>query len=75
MIKFIIYLFLFYFLFRFVFGVLLKGIFRATVINLNQNKQESRNGDSKVKVETNTVKNPNASDKNIGEYVDYEEVK
>ncbi|MEI6507171.1 MAG: DUF4834 domain-containing protein [Bacteroidota bacterium] len=75
MIKFIIYLFLFYFLFRFVFGVLLKGIFRATVINLNQNKQEGRNGDSKVKVETNTEKNPNASDKNIGEYVDYEEVK
>lgn len=77
MFKFLFYLFLFYVLFRFVFGVLFKGIIRTRVVNINHhhyhNQQEKRNG--KVTIDPRTVKPAPRDDKNLGEYVDYEEVK
>ena len=76
MFKFLVYLFLFYFLFRFVFGTLFKGIIRAKVININHHHyNEKEKADTRVKVDPQTIKNPKHDDKNLGEYVDYEEVK
>jgi hypothetical protein len=63
-------------LFRFVFGTLFKGIIKAKVININHNHyHEKKEPEGKVKIDPNTIKHPNHNDKNLGEYVDYEEVK
>lgn len=75
MIKFLIYLFLLYFLFRFVFGVLFKGIIRAKVININHHYSNDKEAEGKLKVDQNSTKSSDRKDKNLGEYVDYEEVK
>jgi hypothetical protein len=75
MFKFLLYLFLFYVIFRFIFGVLLKGVIRAKVININHHhyhaKEETK---SNLKVDPKTIKTSKNNDKNLGEYVDYEEV-
>ena len=76
MFKFLLYLFLFYILFRFIFGTLLKGVFKAKVININHNHyHQNEKPEGKIVIDPKTVKNPKPDDKNLGEYVEYEEVK
>lgn len=73
MLKFILYMLLFYVIFRYVFG----GLFKVKVYNFNNYQQ----GSPETKEEgTITIKDTgsgksNSSNNNIGEYVDFEEVK
>jgi hypothetical protein len=76
MFKFLLYLFLFYVIFRFFFGKLFGAIVRPKVNHhtthyhyYNKEKQEGS-----VTVDPRTVKDKK-DDKNLGEYVDYEEIK
>lgn len=74
MLKFLIYLFVFYFIFRFLF----KGLFNVKVYQYNQYNQPQAN-QQKEQDGTITI-NKKVYDKGkqngqIGEYVDYEEVK
>jgi dihydroneopterin aldolase len=80
MIKFLLYLFLFYVIFRLLFGrfmgTSIKGkVFRfETHHHYHQKKQtEEQEGNITINHKLNNTKKPN--DKNLGEYVDYEEVK
>ena len=76
MFKFLLYLFLFYILFRFIFGNLLKGVFKAKVINVNhKHYHQNDRPEGKIVIDPKTIKNPKPDDKNLGEYVEYEEVK
>jgi hypothetical protein len=71
--KFILYLALFYFVFKFLFG----NLFKVKVYHSNQNKDQQTNyeNDAELHVKpSNTNKSVN-KDKNIGEYVDFEEIK
>ena len=72
MFKFLIYLFLFYIVSRFVFGSLLsQKVKQSHKPNHNFNEPE---GDISVKTNTNHKKQKGNSS-NMGEYVDYEEIK
>lgn len=76
MFKFLLYLFLFYILFRFIFGTLLKGVIKAKVININHNHyHQHKEPEGKIVIDPKTVKETKHDDKNLGEYVEYEEVK
>jgi hypothetical protein len=75
MFKFLVYLFLFYSVTRFIFG---------TLLNFNKNNQNQSNKDniseeSDVKINktknTSTKHQPTNNKSNLGEYVDFEEVK
>lgn len=76
MFKFLLYLFLFYVVFRFVFGRILGVIAKQKVYHHTTHNHyyngEKREGS--VTVDPRTVKDKK-DDKNLGEYVDYEEVK
>jgi len=74
--KFLVYLFLFYVVTRFLFGTLLNFKQESTDYN-NSNKKPT--DEDEVKINTNqqkSAKNKGKSTKpDIGEYVDYEEIK
>ncbi|MES2689887.1 MAG: hypothetical protein V4658_05755 [Bacteroidota bacterium] len=76
MIKFFIYLLLFYIASRLIFGKLLGGgktkVFRFDTHHHHYNQGQKPEGS--ITVNEKTVK-PKPNDKNLGEYVDYEEVK
>ncbi len=77
MFKFLLYLFLFYIIFRFVFGKFLGATFKTKVYRNHTHhhyngKDEKQEG--KITVDPRTIKTKK-DDKNLGEYVDYEEVK
>jgi len=72
MFKFLLYLFLFYFLFRFLFGSLFKS--KASYFDTN-NHQNDQKPEGSISVDSDTIPKGKGSDKNPGEYVDYEEVK
>ncbi len=76
MLKFLLYLFVFYVVFRFIFGKLLGGAVKTKVYRFethhHYNEQPKEEG--KVTINPGETKKPTGN-KNIGEYVDYEEVK
>ncbi len=77
MLKFFLYLFLFYFILRFVLGRFLGGGVKTRVFRFethHHHYKQPHDKEGTINVDPKTVKkNPN--DRNIGEYVDYEEVK
>jgi hypothetical protein len=79
MIKFLIYLLLFYIASRLIFGKLLGGntvktkVFRFDTHHHHYNNPQQQ-PEGNITVDKRTVK-PNPNDKNLGEYVDFEEVK
>ena len=81
MIKFLIYLFLFYVLFRLLFGKYMGGTVKTKVFRFDTHHHHHYNKADQKKPEGNVTINPKINktqkptDKNIGEYVDYEEVK
>ena len=78
MIKFFIYLLLFYIASRLIFGKLLGGntvktkVFRFDTHHHHYSQEQKTEGT--ITVDKRTIK-PKPNDKNLGEYVDYEEVK
>lgn len=79
MIKFLIYLFLIYLLYRLVFGRAMGNIVKTKVYRYDTHHhyhatKEEPEGNITVNPKINKDKTHNGS-KNIGEYVDYEEVK
>lgn len=83
MIKFLLYLFVFYVIFRLLFGKALGGTVKTKVFRFNTHHHHYNNTPNNETHHTTqqTTINPNAktvnkqNDKHIGEYVDYEEVK
>lgn len=74
MFKFLVYLFLFYTATRFIFGTLLN--FKKSN-NIDDNNNSALN-DEEIKVKPNKTTSNNSNKKtnsNIGEYVDFEEIK
>ena len=71
--KFILYLALFYFVFKFLFG----NLFKVKAYHYNQNKNQQTNfeNDAELHVKPNNTNKSVNKDKNIGEYVDFEEIK
>ena len=78
MLKFLFYTFLFYFIFRFVFGRLFGAAVKTKVYKYETHhhhyNQPPREKEGKVTIDTRNAK-PSRDSKNIGEYIDYEEVK
>ncbi|MFN4082628.1 MAG: hypothetical protein ACK4K9_03255 [Bacteroidia bacterium] len=73
MIKFLIYLLVFYVIFRFIFGTLFKvNVFQFNTYN--QSKPTDRKPEGTITI-TRTKKQNNGKGADTGEYVDYEEVK
>jgi hypothetical protein len=51
-------------------------MFKAKVININHNHyHQNEKPEGKIVIDPKTVKNPKPDDKNLGEYVEYEEIK
>lgn len=83
MIKFLIYLFLFYIASRLIFGKLLGGGTIKTKVyrfdthhhHYNTGKAQQNEQQGSITVDKRTIKPKKTNDKNLGEYVDYEEVK
>ncbi len=76
MIKFLLYSFLFYFLFRFLFG----GMLKIKVYNhVNHHHYPPNDANKKpegtITIDKNVEKNKSSNGTQIGEYVDFEEVK
>ncbi|MEI6881162.1 MAG: hypothetical protein EBZ58_09395 [Bacteroidetes bacterium] len=71
--KFIFYLALFYFVFKFLFGNLLK--IKANHYGQNKDQQTNFENDAEPKIKPSNNNKSVNEDKNIGEYVDYEEIK
>lgn len=75
MFKFLVYLFLFYVVSKFIFGTLLNFKQHSTPPNFNDEKDD----DKEVKIKTNPKSSTKYSTKtnhsDIGEYVDFEEIK
>ena len=71
--KFILYLSLFYFVFKFLIG----NLFKVTAYHYNQNKDQQSNFENDAELNVNKSDNNKSvnKDKNIGEYVDFEEIK
>ena len=74
MLKFLIYLFLFYIVFRFVFNLLFGTFSKTKVFKFETHHHYNNTKEPEVKGHTKKDKKP-LNDKNIGEYVDYEEIK
>jgi hypothetical protein len=75
MFKFLIYLFIFYAVTRFIFGTLLnfKQSYNAPTTKFDN--EDDRNDVKVNKQDTNKNKRSSSKDSNIGEYVDFEEIK
>ncbi|MEI7978540.1 MAG: hypothetical protein WCI53_06820 [Bacteroidota bacterium] len=75
MFKFLVYLFLFYSVTRFIFGTLLN--FKKNTQNQNNNDNIGDESDIKINKTKNssTKQQPSSNKSNLGEYVDFEEVK
>ncbi|MCX6185660.1 MAG: hypothetical protein NTU43_01525 [Bacteroidetes bacterium] len=74
MIKFILYLTLFYIVFKFLFG----NIFKIKVYQFNQNQNkdtQTQNNDEDLHIKSSSNNKSSNKDKSIGEYVDFEEIK
>ena len=73
MFKFLLYLFLFYIILRFVFG----NLFKVKVFHYHQYDQNKnmRNGEGNISVDHKPTGKDKKDDSQLGEYVDYEEVK
>jgi hypothetical protein len=78
MFKFLIYLFLFYVVFRFVFGRLMGNTIKTKVyhrdVHHHHHYSDGTKKEGTITVDPRTVQQPK-DDKNLGEYVEYEEVK
>ena len=75
MFKFLLYLFLFYVVFRFVFGKLFGIALQTRVFTYqNQQRQNAPKNEGEIHIDTRNAKQA-ADNKNLGEYVDYEEIK
>jgi hypothetical protein len=54
----------------------LKGVFKAKVININHNHyHQNAKPEGKIVIDPKTIKDTKHDDKNLGEYVEYEEIK
>ncbi len=74
MFKFLVYLFIFYAVSRFIFGTLLN--FKQSYTPPNKFDKEEDLNEVKVNQQTsNRNKRGNTNDSNMGEYVDFEEIK
>lgn len=76
MFKFLLYLFLIYFLVRFVFGRLFGVTIKSRVVEFHTHHHHGKSSgenDGKVNIHQ-PEKDKKGNDKNLGEYVDYEEV-
>lgn len=79
MIKFLIYLFLFYVAARLIFGKVLGGntvrtkVFRFDTHHHHYNSKDPSQNEGSITVDKN-IKTKKGNDKSLGEYVDYEEV-
>ncbi|MDP1726138.1 MAG: hypothetical protein Q8M15_05100 [Bacteroidota bacterium] len=73
--KFLLYLFAFYFLYRFIFS----GLFKVRVYNFNQHnhykQQPEGQEEGKITIDPKVKPKSKDTDKKLGEYVDFEEVK
>jgi hypothetical protein len=76
MLKFLFYIFVFYVIFRFIFSVLFKGAIKSRTVHFERHppQEDVTEGSIKVKPPVSSPK-PRGDNKNLGEYVDYEEVK
>jgi hypothetical protein len=80
MIKFLIYLFLFYVAARLIFGKVLGGntvrtkVFRFDTHHHHYNGNNQSQNEGSITVDKNINKTKKGNDKSLGEYVDYEEV-
>ncbi|MCC7534456.1 MAG: hypothetical protein IT246_10985 [Bacteroidia bacterium] len=79
MIKFLLYLFLFYIISRLLFGKFMGGNSVKTKIyrfdTHHHHYKEEKQPDGKITINPNIPKSKSTNDRNLGEYVDYEEVK
>lgn len=79
--KFLLYLFLFYVVFRLVFGRFMSGgsVIKTKVYRYDTHHHyhydQQKENEGKVTVNPKINQNKKGNDRNIGEYVDYEEVK
>ncbi len=71
--KFILYLALFYFVLKFLLG----NLFKVKAYHYNQSKDQQTNfeNDTELNVNKSKINKSVKKDKNIGEYVDFEEIK
>jgi len=71
--KFILYLALFYFVFKFLLG----NLFKVKAYHYNQSKDQQTNfeNDTELNVNKSNINKSVKKDENIGEYVDFEEIK
>lgn len=74
MIKFLIYLFLFYVVFRFVFNLLFGAFLKTKIYKFETHHHYNKTNEPDVKVYPKDERKPKQQG-NIGEYVDYEEIK
>jgi hypothetical protein len=75
MFKFLLYLFVFYVVFRFIFGKLFGVTVKSKVFTYQAGKPQYTNKkEGEIHIDTDNAKR-GYNNKNIGEYVDYEEIK
>lgn len=82
MLKFLIYLFIIYVLYRLVFGRMVGGTFKTKVYKFDTHHHYHNSNSASAKEEGSVTVNPKINKEksggntsNLGEYVDYEEVK
>ena len=81
MIKFLLYLLFFYLIFRLLFGRLMGSTIKTKVFRFETHHHHHNRESNTTQQEGNITINPKATtpkkpnDKNLGEYVDYEEIK
>ena len=76
MIKFLLYLFLFYVLFRLIFGRALGGVVKTKVYHFNTQQHHHHYNQTQQQQPNSNAQPKHTEQKGqIGEYVDYEEIK